>query len=34
MCNYFDISIILQACDIEDDGLFSFDVNSDGEGGR
>ncbi|KAJ6946502.1 3-oxoacyl-[acyl-carrier-protein] synthase 3 A [Populus alba x Populus x berolinensis] len=27
-------AVVVQACDIEDDGLFSFDVNSDGEGGR
>lgn len=25
---------ILQACDSEEDGLFSFDVHSDGEGRR
>lgn len=24
----------MQACDGDDDGLFSFDVHSDGEGGR
>lgn len=26
--------MLLQACDSEDDGLISFDVHSDGEGGR
>lgn len=25
---------LVQACDIEDDGLFSFDVHSDGDGRR
>ncbi|KAK0586974.1 hypothetical protein LWI29_015494 [Acer saccharum] len=27
-------AVLLQACDSEEDGLFSFDVHSDGEGGR
>ncbi|CAK7355810.1 unnamed protein product [Dovyalis caffra] len=27
-------AVVVQACDSEDDGLFSFDVNSDGEGRR
>ncbi|KAL5815218.1 hypothetical protein ACOSQ4_025859 [Xanthoceras sorbifolium] len=27
-------AVLLQACDGEEDGLFSFDVHSDGEGGR
>lgn len=27
-------TMLLQACDCEDDGLLSFDVHSDGEGGR
>lgn len=31
---YFDITTILQACDSEEDGLFGFDVHSDGDGQR
>ncbi|WZZ13017.1 hypothetical protein YC2023_106106 [Brassica napus] len=27
-------ALVVQACDIEDDGLFSFDVHSDGDGRR
>ncbi|KAL0643714.1 hypothetical protein Bca4012_042004 [Brassica carinata] len=27
-------AVVVQACDIEDDGLFSFDVHSDGDGRR
>ncbi|KFK40586.1 hypothetical protein AALP_AA2G015100 [Arabis alpina] len=27
-------AVVIQACDIEDDGLFSFDVHSDGDGRR
>ncbi|CAO2827041.1 unnamed protein product [Amaranthus hypochondriacus] len=27
-------AVVVQACDSEDDGLFSFDMHSDGEGGR
>lgn len=29
-----DISHSLQACDIEEDGLISFDLHSDGDGNR
>lgn len=31
---YFDITTILQACDSEEDGLFGFDLHSDGDGQR
>lgn len=27
-------AVVVQACDIEEDGLFSYDLHSDGEGGR
>ncbi|KAH7853472.1 hypothetical protein Vadar_002847 [Vaccinium darrowii] len=33
-CTGVDISVILQACNSEDDGLFGFDMHSDGDGQR
>lgn len=33
-CIYSDITTILQACDSEEDGLFGFDLHSDGDGQR